>query len=118
VACTVLAGRPVAVTGSRDQTVRIWDLTTGNPIGDPLTGPAGPVDAVACAVVEGRSAAVTTGRDKILRMWNLTTRESVGIPLGLARSRSGGPPLHHRRSPRRLGWDVAVIRRPSLNTLD
>ncbi len=31
-------GRPVAVTGSYDATVRVWDLTTGAPIGDPLTG--------------------------------------------------------------------------------
>jgi WD40 repeat protein len=28
VACTTFDGRPVAITGSRDKTVRVWDLTT------------------------------------------------------------------------------------------
>jgi hypothetical protein len=31
-------GRPVAVTGSGDDTVRMWDLTSHQPIGAPLTG--------------------------------------------------------------------------------
>jgi len=30
-------GRPIAVTGSDDHTVRIWDLTAGTLIGKPLT---------------------------------------------------------------------------------
>jgi WD40 repeat protein len=30
VACTQLDGRPIAVTGSWDRTVRVWDLTTGH----------------------------------------------------------------------------------------
>ena len=38
VATPLLDGRPVAVTGSADATVRVWDLATGAPIGDPLTG--------------------------------------------------------------------------------
>ncbi|WP_234319475.1 caspase family protein, partial [Streptomyces sp. NRRL S-237] len=48
VACTVLDGGPVAVTGSWDRTVRVWDLTTGLPVGKPLTGHTGPVVAVVC----------------------------------------------------------------------
>jgi WD40 repeat protein len=43
VACAVLDGRPVAVTGSCDDTVRVWDLPTGTPVGDPLTGHTSPV---------------------------------------------------------------------------
>ncbi|WP_157437896.1 hypothetical protein [Actinoplanes subtropicus] len=35
-ACTTVNGRSVAVTGSDDATVRVWDLTTSNPIGEPL----------------------------------------------------------------------------------
>lgn len=38
VATTVLVGRLVAVTGSEDATVRIWDLTSGALLGEPLTG--------------------------------------------------------------------------------
>ncbi|NEE05951.1 hypothetical protein G3M58_05830, partial [Streptomyces sp. SID7499] len=41
--CTELDGRPVAVTGSDDKTVRIWDLTTGQPVGRPMTGHDEPV---------------------------------------------------------------------------
>jgi WD40 repeat protein len=48
VAATVLAdGRVVAVTGSHDATVRVWDLATGTPVGDPLTGHTNWVVAVA-----------------------------------------------------------------------
>lgn len=37
-ALVLLDGRPIAVTGSYDGTVRVWDLTTGVPVGDPLIG--------------------------------------------------------------------------------
>ncbi|MFF0776186.1 hypothetical protein ACFYUK_45365 [Nonomuraea wenchangensis] len=46
-------GRPVAVTASDDTAVRVWDLATGRPIGDPLTGHTGPVNAVACPMLDG-----------------------------------------------------------------
>ena len=53
-------GRPIAVTGSGDHTVRVWDLTTGTPIGDPLTGHTDRVEAVAALVLpDGRPIAVT-----------------------------------------------------------
>ncbi|MYT72503.1 MULTISPECIES: caspase family protein, partial [unclassified Streptomyces] len=38
VACTSLDDIPVAVTGSYDNTVRVWDLREGQQIGEPLTG--------------------------------------------------------------------------------
>ncbi|MEU3170362.1 hypothetical protein, partial [Streptosporangium sp. NPDC006930] len=31
-------GRPIAVTGGADATVRVWDLTTRKPLGQPMTG--------------------------------------------------------------------------------
>jgi WD40 repeat protein len=42
-----LDGRPVVVSGGVDKTVRIWDLATGSPVGDPFAGQAGCVTAVA-----------------------------------------------------------------------
>lgn len=40
VACTMLDGRPIAVTASSDGTARIWDLTTNTSIGDPAHRPS------------------------------------------------------------------------------
>ena len=33
----------MVVSGSRDATVRVWDLATGNPVGGPFTGHTGGV---------------------------------------------------------------------------
>jgi hypothetical protein len=54
VATAVVGGRVVAVTGSHDKTVRVWDLATGALVGDPLIGHTRSVMAVATAVVGGR----------------------------------------------------------------
>ncbi|MGW1507255.1 WD40 repeat domain-containing protein [Streptomyces mirabilis] len=71
VACTVLDGKPVAVTGSWDGTVCVWDLATGQPIDNPLTGHEGSVDVVACTVLDGKPVAVTGGHDGTARVWDL-----------------------------------------------
>ncbi|MDQ1019809.1 AAA family ATPase [Streptomyces afghaniensis] len=81
VACTVLNGRPVAVTASRDDTVRIWDLTTGRPLGEPLSGHTDSVHAVVCTELDGRPVTVTGSKDKTVRIWDLTTGRPVGEPL-------------------------------------
>jgi hypothetical protein len=64
----VLDGQPLAVTGDVDGTVRIWDLATRTPIGDPLTGHDRRVNAVACTVLDGRPVAVTGGDDGTVRI--------------------------------------------------
>ena len=64
-AAAELDGRPVAVSGSDDGTVRVWDLATGTPVGDPFTGHTGGVTAVAVAELDGRPVAISgsaTGR--------------------------------------------------------
>ncbi|MEW1912527.1 caspase family protein, partial [Kitasatospora sp. NPDC085895] len=81
VACTDVDGIPVAVTGSRDHTVRIWDLRTGQPLGEPLTGHSDLVSAVACTDVDGTPVAVTGGRDGTVRIWDLRTGQPLGHPL-------------------------------------
>jgi WD40 repeat protein len=73
VAIAQLDGRPVIVTGSGDTTVRVWDLTTGAPIGQPLTGHTEAVNAVAIAQLDGRPVIVTGSGDTTVRVWDLTT---------------------------------------------
>ena len=53
-------GRVVAVTGSGDATVRVWDLTTGTPIGDPLPA-LGAVNALALFTDVGQVGVVIGG---------------------------------------------------------
>ncbi len=73
--------RPIAVTGSYDGTVRIWDLTAGAPIGDPLTGHTNRVTAVACSQLpDGRPIAVTGSWDDTVRVWDLTDGTPIGDP--------------------------------------
>jgi WD domain, G-beta repeat len=84
VACTTLDGRPVAVTGGDDGTVRVWDLTTSQPYGGPLTSHDSEVLAaafafdlevftVACATLDSGPAVVTGGASGVIRVWDLAT---------------------------------------------
>jgi eukaryotic-like serine/threonine-protein kinase len=76
-----LAGRPVVVSGSRDRTVRKWDLATGEPVGAPLTDHTDSVTALAVAELAGRPVVVSGSRDRTVRKWDLATGEPVGGPL-------------------------------------
>jgi WD40 repeat protein len=83
VAVAELDGRPVVVSGGGDDgdnTVRIWDLATREPVGDPFRGHAGPVYAVAVAELDRRPVVVSGGGDNAVRVWDLATREPVGEP--------------------------------------
>ncbi|MFD4630950.1 hypothetical protein ACFVYR_08860 [Streptomyces sp. NPDC058284] len=81
VACTVLDGRPVAVTGGRDGTVLVWDLASANLVHPPLTGHTDRVQAVACTDLDGRPVAVSAGRDLTLRVWDLASGGLLGAPM-------------------------------------
>ncbi|MFF3443132.1 WD40 repeat domain-containing protein [Streptosporangium sp. NPDC002721] len=80
-------GRPVAVTAgdlgteTHKNPVRVWDLITREPLGEPMTGHTGPVLAVAVGQVNGRPVAVTGSVDGTVRVWDLTTRKPVGEPM-------------------------------------
>ncbi|MFJ9818173.1 caspase family protein [Streptomyces sp. NPDC101151] len=77
--CAQLNGRPVAVSGGRDSTVRIWDLTTGLPVGDPFVHDSA-VFAVGCTESEGRPIVVTGTIGGTVRIWDLATGRPVGAP--------------------------------------
>lgn len=78
VACTELAGRPVAVIGGKKGekgVVRIWNLRTGEPIGKQLVSEDEVVGAVTCAEVDDHVVAITGGNAGTVEVWDLATGE-------------------------------------------
>lgn len=76
VAVTRLNGRPVAISGSRDGTIRIWDLTTATLTGRRVIRRAGSVYALAVVGLDGRPMVLAGADGGQLRMWDLTSRLS------------------------------------------
>ncbi|MET9885626.1 hypothetical protein ABZZ20_21315 [Streptomyces sp. NPDC006430] len=93
VATAVVDGRPVAVSGSRDNTVRVWDVATGVQLHDPVTGRTDPVSSmtaevlsVATAVADRRTVAFTLHADGSVLVWDLATGRAAGEFVGLVES--------------------------------
>ncbi|MFH9707157.1 AAA family ATPase [Streptomyces luteogriseus] len=80
VACAVMDGRAIAVSGAKDATVRMWNLATGHR-SEPLTGHTGSVKSVVCAELDGRPVAVSGSADSTARVWDLATGRPVGALL-------------------------------------
>ncbi|MCX4825827.1 WD40 repeat domain-containing protein [Streptomyces sp. NBC_01142] len=81
----VVDGQPVAVAGSRDGVVLVWDLTTGSLRHELMTGRTDPVSSMpaellslAAALVDGRSVAFTLHADGAVRVWDLETGRFAG----------------------------------------
>jgi WD domain, G-beta repeat len=74
-------GKLLATAGD-DGTVRLWNPSTGQPVGAPIlasTGPGNYVHAVAFSP-DGKLLASADG-DGTVRLWNPSTRQRVGAPL-------------------------------------
>ncbi|GAB3849110.1 caspase, EACC1-associated type [Dactylosporangium cerinum] len=71
-------GRLLA-SGGDDNMVRLWNPSTGQPVGQPLTGHTGLVYSVAFSP-DGHLLA-SGGKDSKVRLWNPTTGQPVGQPL-------------------------------------
>jgi WD40 repeat protein len=79
---TALAFHPadsrILLTGSTDGTARLWNTTTGEPLGEPLEHP-GAVNAVAFAA--HGSIVVTGDAEGNVRFWDASTVTSIGPPM-------------------------------------
>jgi WD40 repeat protein len=71
-------GRRIA-SASADNTVRLWDAGTGQPVGEPLRGHENMVDSVAFSP-DGRRLA-SGSADTTVRLWDAATGQPVGEPL-------------------------------------
>jgi WD40 repeat protein len=68
------------VTASEDNTTRLWDAETGQPIGEPLKAPGGGFVYSAAYSPDGKRI-VTASLDKTARLWNAETGKPIGQPL-------------------------------------
>jgi WD40 repeat protein len=67
------------VTGSYDNTLRLWDAASGKPIGPPLQGHTDRVRSVAFSP-DGRRI-VSGSADNSLRLWDAASGKPIGPPL-------------------------------------
>jgi WD40 repeat protein len=83
-----LDGCPVVVSGGSEGIVRVWDLASVRPLGDPLPSPEafGTIHAIAIGELDGSLVAVvgwtaSLGKDCEVGIWDLANRRRVGMPL-------------------------------------
>ena len=69
----------LVISGSDDNTVRIWDVTSGEAIGQPLRGHDDSVSSVAFSP-DGKLVA-SGSKDKTVRLWDAASGEAIGQPL-------------------------------------
>lgn len=82
VALVDLGDLPVIVSGGSDCSLRVWNLATGAPIGEPLRGnPGAQLTSVALGELGGMRVIVAGVTDGTVLVWSLSSRAPVGAPL-------------------------------------
>ncbi|MFC9619422.1 PQQ-binding-like beta-propeller repeat protein [Streptomyces sp. NPDC056930] len=79
-----------------DDTMRAWDLSAGEPVGEPLTVAHGRLTTVATVRADGRTLLVSGGWDGLVRVWDPATGREVAEPAGGHQGRV--PPLRRHGS--------------------
>ncbi|GGS55054.1 AAA family ATPase [Streptomyces violaceus] len=74
-------GRHLLVSGGERGLIRVWDISTGEPMGPAMSGHTGRVTALADLTAPGPHGAVTLisgGEDGTVRLWDLASRTPIG----------------------------------------
>src|SRR5206468_10410877 len=79
----VRQGRRVIISGGFDQTVRVWDLESGELALGPLTGHDDTVRAVAFGERFGQPVIVSGGYDGTVRVWDLESERYATLQIDL-----------------------------------
>jgi WD40 repeat protein len=67
------------VCGSYDGMIQVWDIETGEALGDPLRGHS---EAVRCLAISSNGKRIVSGsNDHTIRVWDLETGMALGSPL-------------------------------------
>jgi hypothetical protein len=87
----------------------VWRLADGTPVGTPLRGDSGRVNAVAVGGLSDGTAVIVSGDglDGTVRVWRLADGTPVGEPLGLPESVQGVV-VHGNVIITAAGADIAV----------
>ena len=67
------------LSGSMDGTLQLWDVQTGQPVGQPFKGHEGEVMSVVFS--SDGTRLVSGGGDGTVRLWDAQTRQPIGQPL-------------------------------------
>jgi WD40 repeat protein len=82
-AMTLTDSTPVAITGGDDRTVRLWNLTSNEQSGPPMTSDGlTTVRAIAVGTLNGKPIALSGQVFGDVRIWDLTTHAQMGAQLG------------------------------------
>ena len=70
----------ILATGGQDNTIRLWETSSGKSIGEPLRGHDNELTSVAFSP-DGSVLASSSMGDKTIRLWDVSTCQAIGEPL-------------------------------------
>ena len=83
--------------GSDDGTVRVWQLADGTPVGEPLRGHRGPVNAVAVAALPDSTPVIISGNGKVLDGMVRPATRNPGAPRSFTQATVSSPRYSRNR---------------------